>query len=120
MEAQLSQYNVRVIALSKDSVERAAFNKTRDGLSFPLLSDPALDVIRQFGLEHHKAVEFSTGAFTVFGIPLAMVPSFKTMAIPTLLLVDENGVIRWIDQAEDYRIRSDAARVMGAVKSAFA
>ena len=50
---------------------------------------------------------------------MAFVPSFKTMAIPTTMLVDEEGVIRWIDQADDYRVRGDDARIREAVQSVF-
>jgi len=119
MQSDLDKYNVTVVALSKDGLEVAARHKIRDGLRLTLLSDPELEVIRQYGVEHHKAVEFSKGSFMLFGIPLALVPSFKTMAIPTSLLIDEKGVIRWIDQADDYRVRSNEDRVLEAVKSAF-
>ena len=120
MSADLEAEGVRLVALSKDTVEQAAHMKTRDGLaSFTLLSDPDLEVIRQYGLEHHKALEFSRGSFTLFGIPLALVPAVKTMAIPTTLLVDEHGFIRWIDQADDYRLRSSPERVLGAVRQVF-
>jgi hypothetical protein len=70
--------------------------------------------------QHHKAVEFSTGRFTIFGIPLALVPSLETMAIPTTLIVDEEGIIRWIDQSEDYRLRSDEERVLAEARALFA
>ena len=119
MQADLEGYGVKVIALSKDTVEEAATHKTRDNLSLTLLSDPNLEIIRQYGVEHHKALGFKTGYFAVFTIPLALTPSFKTMAIPTTLLVDEDGVIRWIDQAEDYRLRSSEDRVLQAVNNAF-
>jgi len=115
MRAELEAYGVSVIGLSKDSVKEAAYHKERDGLSMTLLADPKLEVLRQYGVEHHKAVEFSTGRFVVFGIPLALVPSFKTMAIPTSLLIDENGIIVWIDQTDDYRLRSSEQRVLQAV-----
>ncbi len=108
-----------MIALSKDDVAAAARHRVRDGLSMTLLCDPKLEVIRQLGLEHHKAVEFSTGSFTLFGIPLALVPSIKTMAIPTTMLIDTDGTIRWIDQADDYRLRSDGAHVLAAIDAAF-
>ena len=120
MKDRLAEHDVEVVALSKDTIEDAARNKERDGLSFPLLSDPKLDVIKQYGVEHHKALEFSTAGFTLFGIPLALVPSVKKMAIPTTLLIDEKGVIRWIDQADDYRIRSNENRVLRAVEETFA
>ena len=119
MQPELEEYGVSVVALSKDSAEEATIHKTRDGLSLTLLADPQLKVIKQYGVEHHKALSFTTGKLIVGGIPLALTPSFKTMAIPTSLLIDENGVIQWIDQADDYRLRSDNSRVLQAIKSAF-
>ncbi len=56
----------------------------------------------------------------LFGLPLALIPSVKTMAIPTSLLLDEQGVIKWIDQTDDYRLRSNEARVLAAIEDAFA
>lgn len=119
MTDELARFGMRVIAISKDTSEEAATHKKRDGLHLQLLSDANLDVIRLYGVEHHKAIGFKTGALTIGGIPLALTPSFKTMAIPTSLLIDEEGVIRWIDQADDYRIRSDNSRVLAAIEEAF-
>ena len=113
------EYEISIIALSKDNVKEAAIHKNRDELTLMLLADPKLEVIRQYGLEHHKALNFTTGKFMIGGIPLALTPSFKTMAIPTSMLVDENGIIQWIDQSDDYRIRSDNTRVLQAIKSVF-
>ncbi len=119
MQSDLDEYSVSLVALSKDSVEEAAIHKNRDKLKLTLLSDSKLEIIKQYGVEHHKAIGFKTGNFTVFGIPLALTPSFKTMAIPTTLLVDENGVIQWIDQTDDYRLRSNEDRVLQEIKRAF-
>ena len=119
LQPELSRYDISVIALSKDTVDEAAVHKERDNLSIKLLSDPKLKVIRQYGVEHHKAFGFKTGSFSIFGVPFAFPPSFKAMAIPTTLLVDENGTVRWIDQADDYRIRSNGDRVMSAVREVF-
>lgn len=119
MSDELAAYGVEVVALSKDTVADAALHRRRDGLELGLLCDPELRVIRLYGVEHHKAVEFSTGRFTLLGIPLALLPSVKTMAIPTTLLVDETGIIRWVDQTDDYRLRSSEERVMTAVRDAF-
>lgn len=119
MQGELEAHGVKVFALSKDNVDDAHRHQQRDALSLSLLSDAKSEVIRQYGVEHHKAVEFSTGTFTVLGVPLALMPSLKTMAIPTSILVDENGVIQWIDQADDYRLRSNDARVLAAVREAF-
>lgn len=119
MEPALARYGVRVIALSKDTVQEAARHQARDRLRVLLLADPELTVIRQYGLEHHKAFGFDKASFRVLGIPIGLRPSFTTMAIPTSLLIDEEGVIRWIDQPDDYRLRADEDRVMQAVRAAF-
>ena len=119
MRPRLENYNVNVVALSKDSPDEAAIHKTRDDLNFTLLSDKNLEVIRQYGVEHHKALGGVTDSRKLFGIPLAPPTGFTAMAIPTSLLVDEHGVIQWIDQSEDYRIRSNETRVLEAVASAF-
>ena len=119
MRPRLEEYNVEILALSKDTPEEAAIHSKRDNLHFPLLSDPKLDVIKQYGVEHHQALGQTTGSFTMFGIPIGTDFSFKAMAIPTSLLVDKEGTIRWIDQSEDYRLRASEISVMQAVKEAF-
>ncbi len=119
MQSDLEKYSVRVIALSKDTVAESAIHKERDHLNLAVLSDSKLKVIRQYGVEHHKSLGFTTTKFKIAGIPLALTPSFNAMAIPTSLLIDENGIIQWIDQTDDYRIRSNGDRVLNAVKSAF-
>jgi peroxiredoxin len=120
MKDDLAASNVEVIALSKDSVEAAATHKVRDRISMQLLADPMLKVIRQYGVEHDKAIEVSTGKMNLFGIHLAMMPSIKTMAIPTTLLIDEEGIVRWIDQTDDYRLRSHNERILQVVATTFA
>lgn len=121
MQPELEQRGIRVIALSKDTVEEAAIHKKRDGLTLTLLSDSELETIKKYGVEHHKALNFKTGAFTFASIPLTLIPpSFTTMAIPTSMLIDENGLILWIDQSDDYRVRGDDARIREAVQNVFA
>lgn len=122
MSDELAQYNVSLLALSKDTPQEAAVHKSRDGLGIPLLSDPELKVIRAYGVEHHKALgQTKNPKFSIGGVPLGFAPfKFQAMAIPTTLLIDETGTIRWVDQTDDYRLRSSTDRVMEAVRTAFA
>lgn len=121
MTGELERYNISIFALSRDTPEQATVHKLRDGLSFPLLTDANLDVIRQYGVEHHKVLSMDENPKKkIGGIPLGTgKPKLQTMAIPTTLLVDETGIIRWIDQSEDYRIRSSTDRIINAVKEVF-
>ena len=119
MKDELAASNITMIALSKDDVETTAEHKRQDGLSMALLSDPELNVIRQYGVEHHKAIEVSGATVNLFGIRAGFTPSIKTMAIPTTLLIDEEGTVRWIDQTDDYRMRSHNERILEKVGEVF-
>ena len=111
------EYGLTIVALSRDTQDDVARQLARDRLSFCLLSDPELVVIKQFGLIHHKGLAFQT--FNVLGIPLGWPTKFQHMAIPTTLIVDESGTVRWIDQADDYRQRGDKARIRAALVEVF-
>ncbi|MBV1860565.1 MAG: peroxiredoxin family protein [Nannocystaceae bacterium] len=116
---KLAKHGVEVVALSKDTPQDATEHRERDKLSLQLLSDPKLEVLKDYGAEHHKAVEFSKVVVNIFGVPLGLMPSFQSMAVPTTILVDEHGIIQWIDQAEDYRLRSAEDRVLAEVQRVF-
>ena len=121
MQDYFAKYGVQIIALSTDTVEQAKMHIERDNLNMRLLSDPQLAVIKQYGVEHHKALSLdSTNVKTIFGIGLPFsTPSYRPIAIPTSILVDEHGVIQWIDQSEDYRLRASHSSVMSALQNAF-
>ncbi|REL32535.1 peroxiredoxin family protein [Thalassotalea euphylliae] len=119
---KLAAHNIDIVAISNDSKVETTAHAKRDNLSFKLIADPALAIIRQYGVEHHKGLGATADdTLNVFGIamPLPWKMRFKAMAIPTSLLVDENGKIVWIDQSDDYRIRASEERVMAAVTNSF-
>jgi alkyl hydroperoxide reductase subunit AhpC len=119
MAPLMRQHGVSVVALSKDTPEQAAAHRLRDGLRFVLLSDPDLSVIQRFGLLHEGGLEFRTFLLGGGKFPLGWPTGFKRMAIPTTLLLDENHIVRWIDQADDYRIRGDESRTRQALLDTF-
>ena len=115
----LDHYGVTVVALSKDTPREVAAHRQRDGLTFPVLSDPGLDAIRAHGLLHEGGLEFRTFFIGPWRFPLGWPTGIRAMAIPTTLLLDAAHVVRWIDQADDYRVRGDARRTRAALVTAF-
>lgn len=122
LEPELNKYQVQTIALSGDTTEQAKIHHERDELKLQLLSDPMLIAVRKYGVEHHKGVGWSSDNMkTVFGISISMNAfKYRSMSIPTTILIDENGIIRWIDQSDDYRIRASREKIISALKFAFA
>jgi peroxiredoxin len=116
MRDALSARGIEIVAISSDSVEQAARHRARDGLGFTLLADPGLEAITAYGLEN-RTLAFATA--TLLTIPLGIPTGYRSMAVPTSLLIDEEGVVRWIDQADDYRMRGDEGRITEAIASAF-
>ena len=55
----------------------------------------------------------------MLGIPIGWPTKFNQMAIPTTILIDEKGIVRWIDQATDYRLRGDHERIATALTQVF-
>ena len=122
LKPKFEEFNVQVIGISNDTSEQQKSHLKRDNISLTLVSDPDLTIIRQYGVEHHKALgATASDTISMFGIamPLPWKMKYKAMSIPTTILVDELGKIVWIDQSEDYRLRASEEAVMGAITSSF-
>ena len=100
---------MRMVAISPDTVEAAGGMVEKRALSMTVLSDAALTVTEQYNLRHDKAMASDPKRKMV-----------RSLAIPTTFFVGADGLVNWIDQAEDYRVRSAADRVLAAVESALA
>jgi len=98
--------DVQMLAISPDTVDETA-RLRRKVRSLRLLADPELEVIDAFGVRHPNGIAATPGPRGIR----------RPLAIPTTFLIDAGGSVRWIDQAEDYRVRSDASRVLGAIRT---
>jgi peroxiredoxin len=95
---------VKLVAISPDTVAEARKMRDKHGLKMIVLSDESLSVIRQYNLVH-----------TTFALVRGPI---RPLAIPTTFLIDANGVVRWIDQFEDFRVRRSVDLVLAEVKAA--
>lgn len=90
------------MAISADTPEQIRAGRAKHGAKVTLLADPELVVTKQFGLVNRKGL--APGGL-------------RHLPIPTTLLVDAEGVVRWIDQASDYVVRSHPDRVLAAIRT---
>jgi len=103
-ESEIEASGVKMAAICVDSVQQNREVAERLGLGFPILSDPALVAIDAFGLRHAGGNPFESG-------PAA------DIAHPATYLF-ENGVVRWRDLTNNYRVRTDPERVLDAIRAA--
>ena len=76
----------------------------KHGLQAVMLSDRDLAVTDRYNLRNTRGLR---------------PPGVSGLPVPTTILVDAEGIVRWIDQSDDYQVRSDPDRVLGAIREAF-
>jgi peroxiredoxin len=87
---------VEIYAISVDSAEDSRPLRQRLGIQYPFLSDPRRSVIDLLEIRYRR-----------------LNPSGGDIAIPTLILADRDGIIHWIHQTEDYRVRARPEEILG-------
>jgi peroxiredoxin len=100
---ELDARGVQLVTVCTDTPEKILQGRRKHGLKAIMLSDPELAVTNRFGLRNRG---FHSGV--PGGAP--------ALPVPTTILVDAAGVVRWIDQSENYQRRSDPARLRAALQ----
>lgn len=82
-------------AITGDEPTRLRSFRDEEGIGFPILLDPEGETFELYGIrnEEHR----------------------KTVPHPTVILVDTEGVARWVVSDENYKVRPPASEVLAAV-----
>ena len=107
LRPELDARGVTLVALCTDTPEQIRAGRAKHGVKAILLSDPELAVTDLYGLRNPR--NFAPGKNGV--------PGFRALPIPTTILVDAHGMVRWIDQSTDYQVRSSPERVRAALSA---
>ena len=94
-QEELKALDVQIIGVSVDPADRCREVRDKLKASFPIVSDAKRDVMELYGTRNPD--------------PARQEQPINT---PTLVLIDKTGTVRWIHQAEDYRIRAPISRVL--------
>ena len=96
---------MQVVAVCTDTSEKIAAGRGKHGLHGTFLADPDLTVTDRFGLRNLNTA--------------VRPPGLPGLPIPTTLMIDAQGVVRWKDQSADYMQRSDPDTVRAALREHF-
>jgi len=92
------QRGVEVVGISVDSPAESQKLCQSRGYTFPFLSDPKADTIRQYGVLHPRGGEAG-----------------QDIARPAEFLVDATGTIRWENLTDDIRVRARPESALQAI-----
>ena len=102
LRPELDARGVRIVTICTDTPEKIRAGRGKHGLQAVMLSDPQLAVADLYGVRNQR---IQTG------------PPGRPQPVPTTILADASGVVRWIDQSADYQRRSDPTVVLAALRA---
>ncbi|VDR39306.1 Redoxin [Tsukamurella paurometabola] len=111
----LAERGVRLVAISPQRPDGSFSAAERNGLVFPVLSDPGLVIAEALGIVTAPSEE-ARAAQLALGLDVTEVNADSTTRLPyPTVLVADGGVVRWIDVHPDYTTRSAPAEILAAV-----
>jgi peroxiredoxin len=114
----LSERGISLVAISPQTPDGSLSTKEAKELTFGVLSDPGNQIARQLGILTAPS-DGARAAQLKLGLDLTQVNADGTtgLPMPTVLIADAAGVIRWIDVHPDYTSRTEPGQILEAVAS---
>lgn len=94
---ELAELGVKVAMISPQPQGHTAELAKRFEVPFLFLSDPQNRAARQLGLEMKNGLPMGMG---LFGYD-------DDTVLPTVIVLDEKGLVRWADETDNYRVRPE-------------
>jgi peroxiredoxin len=96
---ELGDAGVQILAISPDPNERSQTLAERLRARYRFLADRDLALTRRYGLVHARGG-----------------PEGQDVPIPTTVVIDRQGIVRWLSIADNYQVRPDPQDLVRAVR----
>lgn len=115
---QLAGFEARLVAVSPQGPEESMTTAMTAALEYTVLSDPGCRVARDIGLAFDETEEVMA-AQRILGLDLAKANAEASTALPmpSVLIVDTDHVVRFIDVQPDYTARTEVADIVAALEA---
>ena len=100
MLTELGDEGVQILAISPDTNERSQELAERLKARYRFLADRDLAVTKRYGLLHARGG-----------------PKGEDVPAPATIVLDRDGLVRWLKVADNYQVRPDPADVARAVRA---
>jgi peroxiredoxin len=113
---QLERFDARLVAISPQTPDQSLSTVEKAELSFTVLSDPASQLAARVGIAFQQADDV-LAAQRQLGLDLAQVNAEGATRLPrpTVLVVDRDRVVRFVDVQPDYTARTEVADIVAAL-----
>ncbi|ATL65376.1 peroxiredoxin-like family protein [Nocardia terpenica] len=113
---RLGEFGARLVAVSPQPPDESLSTAEKAGLEFTVLSDPGSRVADRIGIAFQQADEVLAAQRTL-GIDLARVNAEGATRLPrpTVLIVDRDRRVRFVDVQPDYTARTEVADILTAL-----
>jgi peroxiredoxin len=113
---ELDRFDARLVAISPQSPDESLSTKDKAALSFTVLSDPGSRLADQIGIAFQQADDV-LAAQRELGLDLAQVNAERVTRLPrpTVLVVDSDRVVRFVDVQPDYTSRTEVSDIVAAL-----
>jgi peroxiredoxin len=112
----LAQQGIPLVAISPQTTDASLSTQETKELTFTVLSDPGNQIAGQLGILTGPS-DGVRAAQLRLGLDLTKVNAdgTTTLPMPTVIIVDSDGVIRWMDVRADYTTRTEPDQVLQAI-----
>ena len=113
---ELAAFGARLVAISPQLPDQSLSTTEKIGLEFTVLSDPGNRVAKSMGIVFQQADEV-LDAQRKLGLDLAKVNAEGSTELPrpTVLIVDSDRTVRFVDVQPDYTARTEVADILAAL-----
>jgi peroxiredoxin len=112
----LASFGARLVAISPQTPDQSLSTVEKAELNFTVLSDPGNRVARDVGIVFQQADDVLE-AQRELGLDLAMVNAEGSTQLPrpTVLIVDQDRMVRFADVQSDYTARTEVSDILDAL-----
>ena len=113
---RLTARGIGLVAISPQAADGSLSMQEKHDLSFTVVSDPGNAIARGLGILTRPSDE-ARAAQLQLGLDLQTVNADGTAALPmpTVLILDPDLTVRWVDVHPDYTTRSESAEILQAL-----
>lgn len=118
IEKQLTDLGYKILAVSPDLPENGVKTAEKLDINFTLLSDSKLESAKKLGIAF-KLDDITVGKYKYHGIDIkaASGQDHNALPVPSVFIIDKQGLIQFAFSNPDYKIRIENADLLKAAKA---